>query len=164
MKTFQYHTVSINHKGFLFFVISCISIFFSNCKNDSDIKVDKNSYVEFYYLAPNRNYPMNFNCSPLKSGPLPSDSERFYLKVTDTSFMNKLYSGYSRLKIVNENGSNFDARTQMLVHLKGRTDTICMGKISGLIINGKPMENSETFFSLVNDEIAKNYTPLHIQR
>lgn len=158
MKIFQSITENMGNKITLsFYALVFLTI---SCKNVEYNKEEFNSnYSEFYYLAPNKLYPMRFSCGPVKSGPLPKDSERHYLKVTDEVFMAKFQSLYRNLKDSNIESPNFDAKTQILIHFKEATDTICMGKNYGIIINGNLKQDSPQFFKLVNDKISENYSP-----
>lgn len=147
------------------FVIT-VFVFLQSCKevnNGNNVRKRSDNFLELYYLAPNRLYPMKFNCGNLQSGPLPNDSERYYLKVTDSSFMTKFKSLYSELSSIDGDNNDFDAKTQILVHLDNKTDTICMGRNNGIIINGAAKSNSPKFFKLINDEIEKNYSP-HLKK
>lgn len=152
-----------NTKSKIFFIIMIISLIQIGCK-EKDYSTEVNTetasektYIEFYYLAPNRNYPMRFICGPIIGGPLPKDSERYYLKISDKNFTNKFLSKYKKLK-ESDKQNDFDARIQGLIHFPDKTDTICMNGIKEIIINGIYMQATEDFSSLVNNEISKNYS------
>ena len=151
---------NINCKIFIITIISLIQIGCKEKHHSTEVNIETTSektYIEFYYLAPNRSYPMRFNCGPIIGGPLPKDSERYYLKISDKNFTNKFLSKYKKLK-VSDNQNDFDARIQGLIHFPDKTDTICMNGIKEIIINDIYMQATEDFSTLVNNEILNNYT------
>lgn len=91
-----------SHK--IIFVIIMTSIILTSFKvkqrsNNVNIKnANEKTYIELYFLSPNRSYPIRFICGQLYGGKLPKDSERFYIKVSDKNYTNKFLKLFKNLK------------------------------------------------------------------
>lgn len=153
------HSTMKNTNLMLFFFALQFSMIFLGCENnkhgnESDSNGD---FIEFYYRSPNALYPMSFNCGRVYGGPLPEDSDSHYLSVNDTTFLNDFSIALKEVKTNDTMPVNIDAKIQILAHINNRTDTICMDRISGIMVNSKFKKDSKPFHDLIITLILKDY-------
>lgn len=132
------------------FSIFISTIFLLGCFKSKNEEVNKNQYLEVFYLKEGMRSPMSINCSALQGSIL----DVKYKKIEDKETFKIFKEEYKKL-VDSKEQRDIDVRIQVVYHDEKIIDTICMGAFFDIKINGVNKEDSKKLLKKIKDEIYK---------
>lgn len=132
------------------FSIFISTIFLLGCFKSKNEEVNKNQYLEVFYLKEGMRSPMSINYSALQGSIL----DVKYKKIEDKETFKIFKEEYKKL-VDSKEQRDIDVRIQVVYHDEKIIDTICMGAFFDIKINGVNKEDSKKLLKKIKDEIYK---------
>jgi hypothetical protein len=129
--------------AFLFITALLINI---SCKNE----INDKPFLEVYYLKQGIHFPMSINCNNINS-PIFRKILK-YKKITGDRFLNDFSKEIALLK-KDEFQKSVDSRIKILFHHEKKVDTICMGEVFFISVNGELKKDAPALAKLIRDSI-----------
>lgn len=132
-------------------LLNC-SLFIGCNQLDKKNTDSENLFIEVYYLKAGMHFPMSLGCNSLNSPLLSKDIK--YKKLNSMDLLEQFDKEFNVLQ-KEEYQKDVDSRIKVLYHHNKRVDTICMGEIHFIAVNGELKKDSPKLLQLIKNEIYK---------